>query len=474
MWVVLALAAVVLLMTTSSLLHSSPTAQPEHLTQTIQQLSQNQAAMMEMLNRMSVNGSAPAGAAASGQQQEKQGATAAAADEEGELPAAFKAIPKLTYHHNELLRSSHSYEQHRNVMRDTLQRLVHLEPGAAFDEIKQQLKAPSRDPAKHMEFFTSRLYKLLLKTGKLIPCREDTTLVIHDSALAAGAAHSSSTRHLPHLHLPHWMRHNSAQTSASSSSTGSTGGTPSVKYYFATNLRDNSVNMPQYILSLLQTLLRLPQDAVFVSAYESNSDDGAHGWVDVLQLALNVIGTPSRLVTRGMLVRLEGSNRIQHLARVRNMALTPLYQHYAAARDKAAAGNRTSSSARRRSLLSEEEEEVLLSDRVAGAGFGHSGGISSSSSSGRQLQNTAQLEAVASVEDAANSPPGVLPWDPDFVVFVNDAYFCWSQIHRLLNYKADITCGMDFWQNAGKIGWAGTGVLTQGLQRSVASRKGVL
>jgi hypothetical protein len=27
-----------------------------------------------------------------------------------------------------------------------------------------------------------------------------------------------------------------------------------------------------------------------------------------------------------MLVRLEGSNRIQHLARVRNMALAPLYQ----------------------------------------------------------------------------------------------------------------------------------------------------
>jgi hypothetical protein len=87
--------------------------------------------------------------------------------------------------------------------------------------------------------------------------------------------------------------------------------------------------MPQFILSLLQTLLRLPQDVAFVSAYESNSDDGAFGWIDVLQLALNVIGTPSRLVTRGMLVSLKDTQRIEHLARVRNMAMSPLYQHYA-------------------------------------------------------------------------------------------------------------------------------------------------
>jgi hypothetical protein len=74
-------------------------------------------------------------------------------------------------------------------------------------------------------------------------------------------------------------------------------------------LRDNSVQMPHFTLSLLQTLLRLPREAAFVSVYESNSDDGVHGWIDVMQLALNVIGTPNRLVVRGMLVRGEGQYR---------------------------------------------------------------------------------------------------------------------------------------------------------------------
>ena len=215
--------------------------------------------------------------------------------------------------------------------------------------------------------------------------------------------------------------------------------------------------MPQYILSLLQTLLRLPHGTAFVSAYESNSDDGAHGWVDVLQLALNVIGTPSRLVTRGMLVRLEGSNRIQHLARVRNMAMAPLYQHYAAARDKgvhnATPGSGSSStSGKARHLLA---DEAMMSpvdgDGSSFGGFGPTAITSSSSSSsaGRRLQTTVQLEALANVDDAANLPPGVLPWDPDYVVFVNDVFFCWGMLIRLLNYKADMTCGMDFWQNAG-------------------------
>lgn len=440
----LVLLAVVLLFNTGSFMHSSTSATPEHLTQTIQQLSQNQAAMMQMLQTLSTNSSAPAAGS-------KQEPGEKAADSP-ELPAAFAAIPALTKLHNQLLRSSHSYEQHRTVMLQTLERLVHLEPAAAQADIEQQLQ----ESGDLMQQFTCRLYKLLLSTGKLIPCREDSTLVVEDPGMAAGAAggQHSSHLHLSHLHL--WG-HNKDQhsTSTSTSSTAKV-----TKYYFATNLRDNSVNMPQYILSLLQTLLRLPLGSVFVSAYESNSDDGAHGWVDVLQLALNVIGTPSRLVTRGMLVRLEGSNRIQHLARVRNMALAPLYQHYAAARDKAANSNSSSSSggtgsSGRRRL---QADELLLADE---ADFSSSsseqsflqqeldGSSSGSSSSRRRLQTTVQLEAVAAVDDAANLPPGVLPWDPDWIVFVNDAFFCWGMVIRLMNYKADITCGMDFWQNPG-------------------------
>ncbi|WIA40022.1 hypothetical protein OEZ86_013446 [Tetradesmus obliquus] len=150
-----------------------------------------------------------------------------------------------------------------------------------------------------------------------------------------------------------------------------------------------------------QTLLRLPRDAAFVSVYESNSDDGVHGWIDVMQLALNVIGTPSRLVARGMLVRGEGQHRIEFLAQVRNMALAPLYSHYSAAAAAAAANSSSSPAA------------------------------SSSSSSSRRRP----------------AAPGGLPWDPDYVVFLNDVFFCWGMVLRLMGYRADITCGLDFWQN---------------------------
>jgi alpha-1,3-mannosyltransferase len=263
-----------------------------------------------------------------------------------------------------------------------------MEPAAALEFISTRKK--SDHP---VTLFTCRLYKLLLSTGKLIPCREDSTLVLNDPALSRISA-PGAAQHPP-------------------------------KYYFAMNLRDNSVQMPQYTLSLLQTLLRLPGDSVFVSAYESNSNDGTHGWLEVLQLALNVAGIPSRLVARGMLVRLRGSDRIEHLARVRNMALAPLYQHYTAAKDERSWNSSSSS--------------------VRGDDSSSSAGSSSSiTNSHLYALSGLQLRKVPSDRDVANLPPGVLVWDPDYVVFINDVFFCWGQVMRLLNHQADITCGLDF------------------------------
>jgi hypothetical protein len=177
---------------------------------------------------------------------------APAPEQQQQATAAFTAIPVLTQLHNRLLRKSHDFEVHRKVVLATLDELVHLDQAAAEAAIKQQLQT-SREPA---QLFTLRLYGLLLGTGKLIPCREDTTLVVNDPLPLAGGG--------------------SAGGNSSSSSPP--------RYFFATNLRDNAENMPQFTLSLLQTLLRLPHGTAFVSAYESNSDDGAHGWIDVLQV----------------------------------------------------------------------------------------------------------------------------------------------------------------------------------------------
>jgi chemotaxis protein histidine kinase CheA len=430
-----------------------------------EELSKKQAEMLQMLQQLAASKSTPADQQQKPQQQQKpeqqqqQQQKAPDKPDGEELPAAFAAIPKLTTLHNQLLRSSHSYEQHRTTMKATLDRLVHLPPADALALINTQLKQQS---GKHAEAFTYRLYKLLLSSEKLIPCREDSTLVVNDPHFSATPVSTSSHPAHPHfsLHMPHFWQQHTNQASARSAAASA----PHPRYYFATNLRDNSVNMPQYILSLLQTLLQLPQDHVFVSAYESNSDDGAHGWIDVLQLALNVIGTPSRLVTRGMLVRLEGTYRIEFLARVRNMALAPLYQRYATERSKQGANTTTAttnvssstagiSSSGRRSVLAE-------SGSSSSSSFG-SGPFSEGSERRRRLRAAGQLESLAAVDDTANLLPGVLPWDPDYIVFVNDVYFCASQVLRLMNYQADITCGMDYWQNRGG-GYGRVGVVVPG------------
>jgi hypothetical protein len=361
---------------TIALGHSSGrhNAVPEVQLKHIHELGKSQQVIVAMLAKLAaaITEAAPARQEKTTPQEKTvQLAKAAQADK---LTAAFAAIPELTALHNKLLRSSHSYDHHRTIMLAAFDHLVHLEDDAALAEIQKKVSEPSSHPA---ELFSHRLYKLLLSTGRLIPCREDATLLVEKADVSARQDQSRNKRHQAN---------------------------PSPKYFFATNLRDNNDNMPQFILSLLQTLLRLPQDVAFVSAYESNSDDGAFGWIDVLQLALNVIGTPSRLVTRGMLVSLKDTQRIEHLARVRNMAMSPLYQHYAAARTTRPQASHPRSASHR--------VEVL--------------------------------------QDTSHLLPGQLPWDPDYVVFINDVYFCWGQVIRLLQHRADITCGVDFGQHIGE------------------------
>jgi hypothetical protein len=282
---------------------------------TIEQLTSKQSQMLQMLEKLAAGSSArdeqlqqmhQAITHANTQQQQQQQNTSslqsqapdataagaapsvAASTSTTGIPAAIAAIPELTRLHNEVLRSSKDFDQHRQSMHQLLQQLVNMDAAAAQAELKQRLQLQNIPIAE----FVYKLYQLLLSFGTVIPCREDSTLVLGDTALAA----------------------TSNRTTNSSSNSSSSTAVP--KYYFATNLRDNSVQMPHFTLNLLMTLLQLPRDAAFVSVYESNSDQGAHGWVDVMQLALNVIGTPSRLVTRGMLVRLEGQHRIEYLAQV--------------------------------------------------------------------------------------------------------------------------------------------------------------
>uniref|UniRef100_A0A383W3A8 Uncharacterized protein n=1 Tax=Tetradesmus obliquus TaxID=3088 RepID=A0A383W3A8_TETOB len=442
--------------------------QQEHqLAAEIKQLSNNQTQILDLLQRLISSQNNQSSGSASQQHGSPDDATArldrpdSSGPGEAAIPAAVAALPQLTSLHNAVLRSSKDFEQHRAVARQLLDQLVHMNAAAAQQEVERQLQQQELTP---LQRFVYQLYGLLLSSGRLFPCREDTSLVPGEvlpswpASSSSGSSGSSSSGGgssgggrsdaagsatgsaaggalLAGSQQGSSSAHGSSSSSSSSSSTGSAtpgssssspGSNPraspspipsspsssssssSPRYFFAANLRDNSVQVPHFTLSLLQTLLRLPRDAAFVSVYESNSDDGVHGWIDVMQLALNVIGTPSRLVARGMLVRREGQHRIEFLAQVRNMALAPLYSHYSAAAAAAAAAAANSSSS-------------------------PAAGSSSSSSSSSSRRRPAA--------------PGGLPWDPDYVVFLNDVFFCWGMVLRLMGYRADITCGLDFWQN---------------------------
>lgn len=184
------------------------------------------------------------------------------------------------------------------------------------------------------------------------------------------------------------------------------------------------------------------------------------------QLALNIIGTPSDLVTRGMLVRLDGTARIEHLARTRNMALTPLYQHYAATRGQQQhthEGSPSSSRARRdagSTSTSKMHGRRSLQGLVEPSLGGTSTGTSSPSSTWAGLLMSSSGSRRVQMSDAAHLPPGVLPWSPDYIVFINDVFFCPSMVRvwwgggvtgagltrlmsacrRLLTHAARISC----------------------------------
>lgn len=188
-----------------------------------------------------------------------------------------------------------------------------------MQEVDRQLQQPGIEPLYQ---FVYQLYRLLLGSGRLFPCREDITLVPGDVLPKWSKSSSNGSRGAtsPGDHSGSNGNGGSSNVSSSSSSGDVTGvgaghrnmaggDSSNPKYYFAANMFNTAQLMPQFTLSLLQTVLRLPKDDVFVSVYESNSDDSVHGWMDVLQLALNIIGTPSRIVSRGILVRDKGQER---------------------------------------------------------------------------------------------------------------------------------------------------------------------
>lgn len=228
------------------------------------------------------------------QQEQQQQAEPTPASTQSPLLAA---LPQLTQLHNEFLKSHHgNFKQSNQYALELLQRFIRDGP----EEV-----AKLHNAGGSLEQFLAQLYSLVHSSGHLIPCRVDDTLQLEDQLLLAPKQHTTHSD-------PNAINQQQAR-----------------KYFFAANLHSNAKVAPHFVFSLLQTLLTLSHDNVFVSIFESNSDDNTDTWLDILKLVLDVIGVPAVVESRGPLVRHSGQARIEFLSTVRNTALQPLYDYYA-------------------------------------------------------------------------------------------------------------------------------------------------
>ncbi|KXZ53029.1 hypothetical protein GPECTOR_8g396 [Gonium pectorale] len=165
--------------------------------------------------------------------------------------------------------------------------------------------------------------------------------------------------------------------------------------FFAGNLRDAQLVMPNYISHLTRVVSTLSEahNPVFVSIYESGSSDRTRAWLKVLAIALDALGVPHELKLGGTIQRAKGEERIHFLARVRSAALEPLYGRCAAngtfCVPKMEAGTKH-----------HHHQQQQLPHAGAGSGSGR-------------------------------------------VVFLNDILFTAADVLRLLQYPADLACGLD-------------------------------
>jgi len=159
------------------------------------------------------------------------------------------------------------------------------------------------------------------------------------------------------------------------------------KLFIAFNLKNNEGLMPHYISEILRLVQALDREKVFVSVYESGSSDMTSSWMELLDSVLEALHIPHRVAYGNEMDKLVSSNqnRIKFLAQIRNRALEPL--------------------------------AVVQSDGTLGR--------------------------VNPDVDVARDRTGK-PMIFDQVIFLNDVYFCLSDIARLSSNDGDMACGLDF------------------------------
>jgi alpha-1,3-mannosyltransferase len=96
------------------------------------------------------------------------------------------------------------------------------------------------------------------------------------------------------------------------------------KYLLAADFHNSEEVLPNFIVQAMRLALLLPPGGLFVSVYESGSADHSAQWLELLRMLLFIAGVPHAVTTNGDILRTPGSDRVAHLATIRNAALLPL------------------------------------------------------------------------------------------------------------------------------------------------------
>ncbi|KAJ3077976.1 capsular associated protein [Quaeritorhiza haematococci] len=97
------------------------------------------------------------------------------------------------------------------------------------------------------------------------------------------------------------------------------------KYFVAANFHNNEAVLPDLIAQLLHLVAFFGPDRLFVSVFESGSEDKTKDILRHLNDTLDVLGVSRRIKISDEKRNPEG-HRIEYLAHIRNEAMTPLYE----------------------------------------------------------------------------------------------------------------------------------------------------
>ncbi|KND93223.1 Alpha-1,3-mannosyltransferase CMT1 [Tolypocladium ophioglossoides CBS 100239] len=181
------------------------------------------------------------------------------------------------------------------------------------EPVDEPTEAPTRDgqsprPPAASELLRDNILIALYYTGPILP---EAKVTAYLDAILARKPTSLASFHCPVIDIARYESLKTADTSD-----------PSIRYFFALNLRQNLPLLPRLIGSIVEVIRFLGPQHCAVSIAEGNSPDGTGDVLAALRPSLEALGITYSLQSSP--IDPSEGDRIVRLAELRNMALQPL------------------------------------------------------------------------------------------------------------------------------------------------------